>query len=258
MSEFESVRDLLERKYLQFNHPDFIVHDPVSIPHRFSIKQDIEISGLFAAVFAWGQRKTIIAKSLELMQLMDNSPYDFVSNHSVQDLKNLEKFKHRTFTPTDTLYFIEFLKRHYARHDSLEPAFLRGKKEDDLHVKSALTGFYDYFFSLEDYPERTRKHISTPAKNSACKRMNMYLRWMVRKDEKGVDFGIWQNISSSQLICPCDVHVERVARRLNMVSRAKADWLMAEELTRNLATMDKNDPVKYDFALFGLGIEKYF
>lgn len=252
------MKELLERKYQQFNHPDFIADDPVSIPHRFSRKQDIEISGLFAAVFAWGQRKTIIAKSAELLSLMDNSPYDFIMGHSAGDLKNLERFKHRTFNATDTLYFVEVLHQHYLRHDSLETAFLVGKKEDDLHVKNALAGFYDYFFSLEDHPQRTRKHISTPAKNSACKRINMYLRWMVRKDDRGVDFGLWPSINSAQLICPCDVHVERVARRLQLVTRSQADWLMAEELTLNLRMLDENDPVKYDFALFGLGIEKYF
>ncbi len=258
MYNFEGTKELLERKYLQFNHIDFIESDPVSIPHWFSLKQDIEISGLFASVFAWGQRKTIIAKTSELLHLMDNSPYDFVLHHSDHDLKNLEKFKHRTFNSTDTLYFVEFLKQYYQQYDSLENAFLKGMSPEDVHVKKSLSGFYNMFFSLENYPQRTKKHISTPDKNSACKRINMYLRWMVRKDDLGVDFGIWSEIKPSQLICPCDVHVERVARRLNLVSRPKADWQMAEELTANLAIMDKNDPVKYDFALFGLGIEKFF
>ncbi len=253
-----SIFELLETKYLQFNHTDFIEDDPVCIPHGFSRKQDIEISGLFAAVFAWGQRKTIINKTRELLNLMDNSPYDFVMHHSDKDLRALETFRHRTFNATDALYFIAFLRHHYENHTSLESAFSQFQGRGDVNVKNAISGFYRYFFSLEDHPDRTRKHISTPDKNSACKRINMYLRWMVRNDTAGVDFGLWHELSPSQLICPCDVHVERVARQLNLINRKQVDWLMAEELTSNLALMDKNDPVKYDFALFGLGIEKYF
>lgn len=246
-----AIADLLERKYEQFNQPNFIENDPISIPHRFSKKQDIEISGFVAAILAWGQRKTIINKSIELMNLMDNSPHDFVLNHQDSDLKKMLNFKHRTFNATDILYFIEFFKTYYLQHQSLENAFL----QDNTTTKSSLIAFHNFFFSLDNVPNRTKKHVATPLRGSSCKRINMFLRWMVRKDNKGVDFGIWQNLQPAQLICPCDVHVERVARKLNLISRPKPDWAMAEELTQNLRQLDPTDPVKYDFALFGMGVE---
>jgi len=234
----------------QYNQPSFIINDPVSIPHLFSKKQDIEIAGFFAAIFSWGNRTTIIQKSKELMELMDNSPYSFCLHHSPVDLKKLSQFKHRTFNTTDLLYFIEFFKFHYTKHKSLETAFtMHGNTAQQM-----LTGFHHYFFSLEHIPERTRKHIVTPEKKSSCKRFNMYLRWMVRQDKKGVDFGIWKNISPAELICPIDVHVARVAKRLNILTRKQTDWEAALELTSFLRTLDKKDPVKYDFALFGLGV----
>ena len=238
--------------------PGFIANDPVSIPHLFSRKQDIEIAGFWAAILAWGQRRTIINKCKELFHLMDNAPYDFITQHKEDDLKVFERFKHRTFNATDTLYFIAFFKWYYQQYESLETAFTQGLKEDDKHVESGLIDFHDLFFSLPDHPHRTRKHIATPARKSACKRINMFLRWMVRKDECGVDFGIWPNIKASQLVCPCDVHVDRVARRLGLISRQQTDWLAAVELTQNLRKFDAEDPVKYDFALFGLGVEEKF
>jgi uncharacterized protein (TIGR02757 family) len=242
----------------EYNHPSFIKADPISVPHRFSKKQDIEIAGLFAAVFAWGNRTTIIQKSLELMQLMDNAPHDFCLNHKPSDLKKLLHFKHRTFNATDLLYFIRFLDDHYQHHDSLEDAFIDPSGAGKEKVKHSLTVFYDRFFSLEDAPQRTRKHIASPEKNSTCKRLNMYLRWMVRKDDKGVDFGLWKSISPAALICPIDLHVSRVAKRFGLVNRSQNDWTTAMELTKALRKLDKLDPVKYDFALFGLGaIEKY-
>jgi len=249
-----NLKEFLDRKVDEYDQPSFIKDDPVSIPHLFSKQQDIEIAGFFAAIFSWGKRTTIIQKAKELMQLMDDSPYQFCLHHNNNDLKKLINFKHRTFNATDLLYFIEFLKFHYSKNQSLETAFsIHGET-----IEKMLAGFHHYFFSLEDVPRRTKKHISTPEKNSSCKRLNMFLRWMVRRDDKGVDFGIWKNISPSQLICPIDVHVARVARRFNMLDRKQTDWQAAVELTNFLKTFDADDPVKYDFALFGLGImEKY-
>lgn len=255
---YKSIQELLDKKYEQFNRPDFIPDDPISVPHSFSLKQDIEIAAFFAAILAWGQRKTIINKCNELMKRMDNAPYQFVLHHSSNDLKKLLDFKHRTFNSTDTLYFIEFFKRHYQSYDSLEKAFTKRFDSKEASTEKAISGFYTYFFDDEDAPTRTRKHIASPERNSSCKRINMFLRWMVRKDNKGVDFGIWNEIKPSQLICPCDVHVDRVGRKLNLISRPKTDWKTAVELTENLKKFDQNDPVKYDFALFGLGIEHYF
>ena len=194
------------------------------------------------------------------MQLMDNAPYDFCVNHKDNDLKKLQGFCHRTFNDTDLLYFVSFLKFHYLKHKSLESAFFNKEtiKESDHVVEVYLNYFYQYFFSLDDVPQRTKKHIASPHRNSSCKRLNMYLRWMVRNDEEGVDFGIWKKVSPSQLICPVDVHVARVSKHFNLLKRKQVDWQAAVELTNELQKFDKNDPVKYDFALFGLGVlDKY-
>ncbi|MCG8476153.1 MAG: TIGR02757 family protein [Cytophagales bacterium] len=256
--EFQHLQELLEEKAQQYNQPGFIPNDPVSIPHAYTKKQDIEIAGFWAAVLAWGQRKTIIRKCRELFDCMDNSPHDFVLHHQENDLKPFLDFKHRTFNSVDALYFIAFFRRFYQTHNSLEEAFLLDWKENDMHVGKALSGFHRFFCDHEDFPSRTRKHIASPERNSACKRLNMFLRWMVRKDGKGVDFGIWDRISPSQLICPCDVHVDRVARKLGLISRKQTDWKTALELTESLKRFDPADPVRYDFALFGLGIEGVF
>ena len=254
----QKLKEFLDAKVKEYNRPLFIKDDPVCIPHEFTKKQDIEIAGFFAAVFAWGNRTTIINKSRELLQLMDNAPHQFCTGHELHDLKKLLAFKHRTFNATDLLYFIAFLKHHYAKCNSLEDAFTLGVQPNDLTVENGLTAFHHYFFSLEDIPYRTKKHIASPEKNSGCKRLNMFLRWMVRKDKAGVDFGIWKKISPAQLVCPIDVHVARVAKKFNLLQRDSTDWNAALELTACLRTLDKNDPVKYDFALFGLGItEKY-
>jgi len=250
------LKNFLNKKVSQYNRNSFIEHDPICIPHLFSKKQDIEIAGLFAAVFAWGQRKTIINKSKELMQLMDMQPHDFILHHHENDLKKFSQFKHRTFNYTDTLYFIYFLQYYYSKHNSLEDVFLLKKYESNM--ENALIRFHDLFFSLEDSPHRTRKHIPTPARKSSCKRLNMYLRWMVRSDNCGVDFGIWNKIKPSQLVCPVDLHVERVARKLGLINRKNADWQTAVELTEALKQFDANDPVKYDFALFGIGVMEKF
>lgn len=253
-SNFSELKVFLEEAYQQYNQPDFIPDDPISIPHQFTQKQDIEIMGFWAAVLAWGNRRTIINKCQELITHMDGVPYDFIINHEESDLKRFLNFKHRTFNTTDTLYFLYFFRHHYQQYDSLEEAFTLDFTTEEENVEKSLIHFHDYFFSLSEYPERTRKHIATPSRNSACKRLNMFLRWMVRQDAQGVDFGIWTKIKPSQLICPCDVHVERVARVLKLVNRKQTDWKMALELTQNLKKIDSNDPVKYDFALFGLGV----
>lgn len=250
------LKKLLDEKFRQYNQLSFIANDPISIPHRFTKKQDIEIAGLFAAVFSWGNRKTIINKSNELMYLMDDSPHQFITQHKESDLKKLLKFKHRTFNTTDLLYFIHFLKHWYSKNKSLETAFSNGLKKNDETVENALIHFHDQFFSLTDSPIRTEKHISTPVRNSSCKRLNMYLRWMVRSDNKGVDFGIWKSIKTSQLIVPLDVHVQRVALQFGLMKRETADWKAATELTATLKSFDIMDPTKYDFALFGMGVNE--
>ena len=250
----DKLKLFLDSKLALYNNAVFIKDDPISIPHRFTKKQDIEIAGFFAAVFSWGNRTTIINKSKELLQLMDNAPYNFCMQHTDKDLKHLLAFKHRTFNATDLLYFIAFFKMHYSKHDSLETAFTKWMHKKDKTVEKGLKGFYHYFFSLPDISERTRKHIASPEKKSSCKRLNMFLRWMVRHDDKGVDFGLWKNISAAQLICPIDVHVARVAAGLKIINSQQTNWDLALELTAFLRTLDKSDPVKYDFALFGTGV----
>jgi uncharacterized protein (TIGR02757 family) len=287
---FHDLKGFLNLKYDQYNRPDFIENDPVCIPHLFTKKQDIEIMAFWASILAWGQRKTIINKCKELIQLMDGAPHDFILNHKETDLKRFANFKHRTFNLTDTLYFIEFFRQHYLKSDTLETAFNTYKSNNLRHefveeenyssgfienasspcylsdlnnipeiiTETALNSFRTYFFSLPDYPARTKKHISSPSQKSTCKRLNMFLRWMVRKDDRGVDFGLWSSIKPSDLVCPTDLHVERVARRLKLITRKQVDWQTATELTENLRQFDPLDPVKYDFALFGLGIEGHF
>ena len=254
----QDLKTFLDAKVEAYNQPGFIENDPIVIPHSYTLKQDIEITGFWAAVLAWGQRITIINKCRDLFGMMDNAPYDFILNHGEQDLKPFEDFKHRTFNGTDTLYFIEFLKAFYQHNDSLETAFCQGMGKESAHVEKGLINFHETFFQLPYAPQRTRKHIATPARKSACKRLNMFLRWMVRKDDKGVDFGLWGQIDPAQLICPCDLHVDRVARKLGLIQRKQTDWQTALELTESLRALDPTDPVKYDFALFGLGIEEKF
>jgi uncharacterized protein (TIGR02757 family) len=254
----EKLKQFLDQKQAEYNRPFFIVADPVSVPHRFAKKQDKEIAGFFAAIFAWGNRVTIINKCTELMQLMDNAPHAFCTHHTDTDLKKLLSFRHRTFNATDLLYFVSFFKEHYSRHTSLESAFTQWMNKEDGDVENALNGFYRYFFSLPHVPSRTLKHIACPQRKSACKRINMFLRWMVRCDNNGVDFGIWKNIVPSQLVIPLDLHVARVARHFKLLHRPQTDWLAAKELTNTMKTLDPDDPAKYDFALFGLGVLEKF
>jgi uncharacterized protein (TIGR02757 family) len=267
----DNLKSFLDQKVAQYNRPEFIANDPVSIPHMFNKQQDIEIMGFWAATLAWGQRVTIIKKCRELITLMDGAPYDFIINHEEPDLKKLLHFKHRTFNDIDTLYFIAFFRQHYENFESLEDAFvpkppnpLKGESDSQKlplqgaggPAEAALNHFRSYFFSLPDFPHRTKKHVSSPSQKSTCKRLNMFLRWMVRKDNNGVDFGIWNRLKPAGLICPCDLHVDRVARHLKLITRKQTDWQTAIELTEGLKELDPLDPVKYDFALFGLGIEE--
>ncbi len=247
--KFQAIKEFLDSKVDEYNHPSFIAKDPISIPHRYTLLQDIEIAGFWTAMLSWGQRVTIINKADDLMKLMDDSPYDFIINHKETDLKPFLAFKHRTFQPDDTLYFISFFKDYYQRHKSLEGAFLNGAT-----TYERLCNFHNTFFSLPAHLQRTRKHVSTPIRKSACKRLNMFLRWMVRRDDRGVDFGLWQRLSPSDLMIPLDVHVYKVAKSLGLIKREKSDWMAVEELTAVLKKMDADDPVKYDYALFSMGV----
>jgi len=257
MANIAELKEFLNEKAAFYNQPAFIKADPVCIPHSFSLKQDMEIAGLFAAVLAWGNRTTIINNCRRLMQWMDNSPYQFVLHHQDSDLRPFMHFVHRTFNATDALYFIEFLRYHYSSSESLETAFVPAGKLKGQDTEQALIHFHKYFFSIE-HPERTRKHIATPARNSACKRINMYLRWMVRNDDRHVDLGLWKKISPRQLVCPLDVHVASVAHRLGLLPDNRANWKNAVALTAQLRELKPDDPVVYDYALFGLGAEERF
>ncbi len=270
MTEIKNLKLFLDKKVDEYNQPSFIKDDPISIPHRFTINQDIEIAGFFAAILGWGKRKSIIKSCRFLLMLMKNKPYMFIMNRAYDNPDNFipfMKFAHRTFNASDLFHFLDFLRFHYwfMGEESLETAFTcdffyKDKNayllpRDNVTIENSLTAFHNYVFGYtEEFEDRTKKHIATPAKKSACKRLNMYLRWMVRNDGKGVDFGIWENISASQLICPLDVHVARVARKIGLLNRKQNDWQAAAELTDALRKMDKNDPVKYDFALFNLGV----
>lgn len=260
MTQQENIKKILDQKVRQYNKIDFIQNDPICIPHQFEKQQDIEIAAFFAAIFAWGNRTTIINKSNELLERMDHSPYSFCLEHSAKDLKKLLGFKHRTFNDTDALYCIEFFKQHYRQHISLETAFFKNQitQEKIQTVEGALSHFQSYFMSLEDAPRRTQKHVSSPVSGSTCKRLNMFLRWMIRKDKQGVDFGIWKAIKPAELIIPIDVHVARVSRTLGIINRTQTDWQTALELTHYCRTLDARDPVKYDFALFSLGVTEKF
>src|SRR5438552_16985442 len=216
--------EFLNTKVDPYNQPFFIEGDPLSIPHLFSKKQDIEIAGFFAAIFSWGNRTTIIRKTKELMERMDMAPYEFCLRHDTVRLRRLKGFTHRTFNEDDLFYFVEFFHHHYKTSDTLETAFSKWMGYEEENIENALDGFKKYFFSLE-HLKRTEKHISSPRQKSTCKRLNMFLRWMVRKDNNGVDLGLWEKISPAQLICPVDVHVSRVARRMGLLKRKQTDWL---------------------------------
>jgi len=249
------LKDFLESKYRLYNKTDFISTDPVSIPHQFSKKEDREISAFLAATIAWGQRITILKNANLLLAMMDNSPHDFITGFTEDDLKVFQKFYHRTFNGHDARFFITSLRNVYVNHSGLEKIFKINKKEPN--VREGIIHARKLFFN-PDHLKRTEKHFSDPLQKSAAKRVNMFLRWMVRKDKNGVDFGIWKSISPAQLICPLDVHSGRVARKLGLLKRKQNDWQAAEELTNRLRELDAHDPVRYDFALFGLGVFEKF
>jgi uncharacterized protein (TIGR02757 family) len=252
--KFSALKEYLDIKYNEYNSPAFIELDPISIPHRFTKKQDIEISGFLAATIAWGQRPTILRNASALLQLMDDAPHEFILNFRTSDLKPFRSFVHRTFNGTDLVYFLRAMQKIYRSHDSLEELFRKSHLNDAANYKQAIAGWRKFFFSLP-HEKRSEKHFSDPLSGSAAKRINMFLRWMIRKD--GVDFGIWK-MSLALLTCPLDVHSARVARKLKLLKRKQNDWLAAEELTDKLRLLDPKDPVKYDIVLFGLGVEKHF
>ena len=249
------LKQFLDEKVIQYNHLRFIESDPIQIPHQFTLKEDIEISGFLSAIIAWGNRKSIINNAQKMMVLMDNSPYDFTMNHKDTDLDKLQPFVHRTFNGHDFIQFIKSLQYIYKIHDGLEGVFT--KHAGEYSLQPAISRLKEVFFEAE-HLERTKKHISDPLKGSSAKRINMFLRWMVRKDNAGVDFGLWKNISPSQLSCPLDVHTGNIARKLGLLKRTQNDAKAVSELDQNLRKMDVNDPVKYDFALFGLGVFEKF
>ncbi len=260
MSEYFSnpnkkdIRILLRRLVDKYHDPSFIEGDPISIPHEYTLLQDIEITGFWTAMLAWGQRKTIINKSRALFDLMDRAPYDFILHHEEKDRARFEGFKHRTFQYTDTLYFLEFLQWYYKQNKSLEHAFSQHINASAPSIKDALSGFYNLFFHLDTAPRRTRKHIASPVKGSTCKRLNMFLRWMVRQDDKGVDFGLWRSISPAWLMIPLDVHVERTARKLGIIRLKTRNWATVEEITAFCKTVFPEDPALCDYALFGASV----
>lgn len=251
----EELKAFLDLKVEQYNNPKFIESDPIQVPHQFSSKEDIEISGFLTATIAWGNRKSIINNAKRLMTLLDSAPYDFVINHSADDLEKLHSFVHRTFNGIDCIQFIKSLNHIYKNHNGLESVFVKHAEND--HLQTSISKFKQVFFEIE-HPPRTQKHVSDPLKHSAAKRINMFLRWMVRPDNTGVDFGIWKGISPSQLSCPLDVHSGNVARKLGLLKRKQNDAKALLELDTSLRKMDPDDPVKYDFALFGLGVFEKF
>ncbi|WP_298305593.1 TIGR02757 family protein [Flavobacterium sp.] len=249
------LKSFLDEKVALYNNPKFIESDPIQIPHAFSLKEDIEIAGFLSATIAWGNRKMIINNAKKMMDFMGNSPYDFVLNHQDYQLEKLETFVHRTFNGGDMITFVKGLQNIYTNHNGLEAVFSKNIEKDSM--QKSISEFKKVFFEI-NHQNRTQKHISDPLNNSAAKRINMFLRWMVRNDKKGVDFGIWKTIPTSALSCPLDVHSGNVARKLELLSRKQNDAKALSELDNNLRKLDANDPVKYDFALFGLGVFEKF
>lgn len=253
--DFTDLKEFLDEKTETYNNPKFIESDPIQIPHQFSLKEDIEIAGFLSSVIAWGNRKMIINNAQKMMNLMGNTPYDFVMSHHETDLEKLEGFVHRTFNGTDFVSFIKGLQHIYKQHGGLEAVF---SKNTELNsTQKSISEFKKLFFEIP-HQQRTQKHLSDPMINSAAKRINMYLRWMCRQDNKGVDFGIWKSIPTSSLSCPLDVHSGNVARKLGLLTRKQNDAKALAELDTNLRLLDPTDPVKYDFALFGLGVFEGF
>ncbi len=251
-THLKEVKALLDEKYFQFNNTSFIETDPISIPHQFSKKEDIEIASLLVATIAWGQRTSIINNGNKLMRLMNDEPHDFILNFSKKDAIRFEGFVHRTFNSTDCVFFLNSLKNIYINHGGLEAAFSTDFSIRETDVKNAITNFRTLFLNTT-HLSRSEKHISNPSAKSSAKRLCMFLRWMVRKDKHGVDFGLWKSIKPSQLCLPLDLHTGNVSRKLGLLNRTQNDWQAVEEITSVLRNFDKNDPIKYDFSLFGLG-----
>lgn len=249
------LKEFLDEKVSHYNRFGFIESDPISVPHRYTRKEDIEIAGLLAATISWGNRKMIVKNGHRMLDLIGESPYDFVMSHKKSQLERFEGYVHRTFNEIDLIYFITALKYIYKEKGGLEMVFNTHANQDSL--QPAIHHFKQVFFEIK-HPTRTTKHISDPFKGSAAKKINMYLRWLVRKDKHGVDFGIWKTIKSSQLSCPLDIHSGKIARKLGLLTRTQNDSKAVAELDANLRLLDRNDPVKYDFALFGLGIFEKF
>ncbi len=253
MIKHEALQGLLDEAYDRYNQPDFIEEDPISIPHQFRQKEDIEISGFLTALIAWGRRVMIMRNAQSLVERMDLAPYEFVMQASEEELARLDGFVHRTFNAIDAHALVLALRRVYQEEGGLEAIFANGLTETSENVYSALTSARTQLLASADFPKRSQKHVANPATGSSAKRINMYLRWMVRKDKRGVDFGIWKGIGMHQLICPLDVHTGNVGRKLGLLTRKQNDWKAALELTNALRAFCPEDPVKYDFSLFGLG-----
>lgn len=252
---YSELKEFLDEKVELYNHPNFIESDPIQIPHRYSLKEDIEIAGFLSATIAWGNRKMIISNAKKLMELMGNAPFDFVMSHTKKDLDTLQQFVHRTFNGEDCKTFVMALQNIYQNHQGLEAVF--AQNQTDQSMQESISKFKSLFFEIP-HSYRTQKHISDPLNNSAAKRLNMWLRWNCRQDQKGVDLGIWKSIPSSKLSCPLDVHSGNVARKLGLLTRKQNDGKALSELDANLRLLDPQDPVKYDFALFGLGVFENF
>ncbi len=255
MMSAQELRDFLEFKSAQYNRPEFIENDPVSVPHQFERKEDIEIAGLLAATLAWGRRAQIILKATLLMKMMDHTPHDFILHAGDKDLQKFHSFIHRTFNGEDCIFFLKALQGIYRNCGTLEEAFFPRGREID--IRQAISNFRNAML-LGSYPARSAKHLADPMRNAAAKRINMFLRWMVRRDKNGVDFGLWQRVSPSGLMIPLDVHTANTSRMLGLLTRRSNDWTAVEELTAKLRQFDPDDPVKYDYALFNLGIEEHF
>ena len=250
----EDLKALLDQAYERYNTPDFIKDDPISIPHSFSQKEDIEIAGFFSALIAWGRRDLIIRSANRLMDLMDRQPWRYVMEADEAELERLDSFVHRTFKGIDARALVLSLREVYAEHGGLEQIFSKNIQAHDPNVMQGLIHARQVLTAHPEFPDRTHKHLANPAKGSSAKRLNMYLRWMVRKDSRGVDFGLWESISPAQLLCPLDVHTGNIARKLGLLKRKQNDWKAVMELNLQLATFCPEDPVKYDFSLFGLGV----
>ena len=253
--EISELKEFLDEKVLLYENPKFIASDPIQIPHLFSLKEDIEIAAFLTSIISWGNRTMIIKNASKMMELLDNAPYDYIVNHQKKDVKRLDRFVHRSFNSIDLQQFINSLQHIYKNHGGLEKALKI--KDNTLTYQTAIHRFKNIFFEIA-HPQRTEKHISDPLKNSAAKRINMFLRWMVRDGKSGVDFGLWKSHTSANLSCPLDVHSGNVARKLSLLLRKQNDWKAVSELDKNLRLLDKKDPVKYDFALFGLGVFEKF